>query len=65
MPIGVSVARGEMLTIPDNVAYNTARTRIRKAVAKAGRVIIGGGTHKGLFVLRPSSIDDYRRVLDL
>lgn len=62
LPIGVT--RAEMLTIPDRVTYDTARNRARKFALKEDRVIIGGGTHKGLYVLKPSDISDYRKVLE-
>jgi hypothetical protein len=64
MGTSCGIMQAEMKTIQDSVTYDTARTRIRKAVTKAGRVIVGGGTHKGLYVLRPSSIEDYRLVLN-
>jgi hypothetical protein len=64
LPASVGGARAEMMAFQDDVTYETVRSRVRKIVTKASRVIIGGGTHKGLYVLRPSSIKDYRKVLD-
>jgi hypothetical protein len=59
----IGYATGEMHTIQDKVTYDTARTRIRKAVVKAGRAILGGGTRKGLFVFPPSGFRNYDKVI--